>query len=302
MKQMKMISALLACVFLICAPAFGEQLSNVDLSERINKLEEQMKQGILPAGWAERVTLSGAIELEAGYERLEFDDPAMEEEESSDFSLATVELGVDVKIMEHVSGFALFKYEDDEDVFVDEGFILLEGNEAFPLYLKAGKLYVPFGKFESNMISDPLTLELGETRETAVEIGFSHYGFYSAVYAFNGDVDKEDEENHIDNFGAALGYAMETEAFTLDVGVSWINNIVDADFNTDVMEEEGEVINEMGMDFALRDYVPGFGVHAVLTAGPVTLIGEYITMLDESEWSMSDMEPGAMEIVGNQRH
>jgi len=34
--------------------------------------------------------------------------------------------------------------------------------------LTAGQLYVPFGAFETGLISDPLTLEIGETRESTV--------------------------------------------------------------------------------------------------------------------------------------
>jgi len=177
---------------------------------------------------------------------------------------------------------------------VDEGYILLDGGDEIPLYLKAGEMYVPFGSFESNMISDPLTLEMGETRETALEIGFESNGFYGALYAFNGDVDKDDEDSHVDNYGAKAGYGVETDAFSLDVGVSWINNIADSDglggfekFVTGMKESKH-------VAFALRDYVPGVGFHGILAFGPFTFIGEYVTLLDEPEWNVTDIVSGSM--------
>jgi hypothetical protein len=48
---------------------------------------------------------------------------------------------------------------------------------------------VPFGTFETHLVSDPLTLEIGETNETAVVAGFARGGFGGAVYVFNGDSD-----------------------------------------------------------------------------------------------------------------
>jgi len=63
------------------------------------------------------------------------------------------------------------------------GTITLGNMEMFPVYLTAGKMYVPFGNFESNMIQDPVTLEIGETRESAGQVGFEHSGFYGSAYA-----------------------------------------------------------------------------------------------------------------------
>lgn len=118
----------------------------------------------------DKVTLSGAIEVEAGYSS-DFADV-----DTSEISLATAELGIDAAINDWTTGHALFKWDDDE-LFVDEGFITLGGTDAVPVYLTAGLLYVPFGVYETNMISDPLTLEIGETQESAVQVGVDIKGF-----------------------------------------------------------------------------------------------------------------------------
>ena len=71
------------------------------LSERVAEVESALeKMG---------VTLSGAIEVEAA-----FTDDERESGETSDITLATVELGVDVNPVKHVSGHVLFLFEEDD--------------------------------------------------------------------------------------------------------------------------------------------------------------------------------------------
>jgi hypothetical protein len=274
---MKKSLLLLVCVFTagICSPAFAESWSNHELTERLMRLEEKAGLGDPAGSWFDSVAVSGVLEAEAGYEK--FDPAEGEEEKSSDAVLATMELGVEAALNEYVSGQAVILWEEDdtEPVDLDTGVITITGGEGFPGFFSAGKMYVPFGSFESSMISDPLTLELGETRESALLFGFGIDGLYGSVYVFNGDVDKADKDSHIDNFGANAGYAVETDDFSFDVGGGYINNILDSD-------GLGDVAGEMEGD--LEDYVGGLAAHAVFSMGPVTLIGEYVTALDEAEF------------------
>ncbi|SMC39212.1 Phosphate-selective porin O and P [Desulfocicer vacuolatum DSM 3385] len=285
----KWFQALFCGLMLFCITSMGwaEELSNFALGERITQLEEKMKGGggALP-GWLDRISMSGVIEVEAGFESLDFDNPAAEDEDSSDFSLATVELGIEGEISEHVSGSLLLLYEDGEDIVFDEAFITLTGGENLPFYLKAGELYVPFGSFESNMISDPLTLEIGETRETALEVGYEIAGFYCAAYLFNGDVDEVDGDNDVDNFGLNAGYALETDAMSLDMGISYINNLLDSDGMGDIVDGSGA---------ALDEYVGGVALHGVFNFGPLTVIGEYVGATDEPEWNYANGTTGEGE-------
>ncbi len=256
----------------------AEELSNYELTERIKNLEKQAGISGISHRWTDRIALSGVLEAEAGFESIDFADPAMEDEDASDAVLATMEFGVDAVINEYVSGHALFLWEEDdtEPIDLDEGFISLTRGEGCPAYLTAGKMYVPFGNFESNMISDPLTLELGETRESAIQAGLEMNGFYGSVYLFNGDIDEAGEDSHMDNFGGSAGFAMENEDFSLDAGVSYINNILDSDGLGDTVAES-MAASGTGLD----EYAAGLGAHAIVTAGPVMFIGEYITALEE---------------------
>ena len=285
---------------------------NKHLLQRIQRLEEQVasqgeKQAVVQEADEEKsflqvindhVELSGLVEVEAASWSVD-DNGFFEDDDGSDVSLATVEIGLDVQLSDWSSGHLLLLYEEGEEdghIIVDEGTITLGNLDKFPLYLTAGKMYVPFGSFESCMISDPLTLELGETNDTAVQIGFEAAGFYGSVYAFNGDINEEGENDDIDTFGANLGFAMEKDAIGLDVGVDYINNIGDTDGLGDHLADRTEEIDlalhgggfvttEVGIDGAdeIDDYVDGLSLHAILAMGPFTLIGEYVAALDDFE-------------------
>lgn len=286
---------------LMASSVCARELSNYELLERITALESQLsgvsvavEQNSSLESWANRITLSGVIEVEVGYENIDYDDPTKNDEDSSDISLATVELGVDVAITDHVSGSVLLLFEEGEgSIDIDEAFIMYDGEEDNPLFARGGMLYVPFGDFSSNMISDPLTLEVGETRDSAVEVGFNHGGFYSSVYVFNGDIDEAGDDSHIDNFGVNVGYGMESDDFSMDFGMSYINNILDSDGLGDDFEDKMAEAEDAGALLELDEYVGGFGAHVVVGVAGFSVIGEYIAAMDDPEYVLN----GAKEEV-----
>jgi hypothetical protein len=257
----------------------GGAEGQLGLPERIRRVEEKLeqKQERVLAKWADKITLSGLIEAEGYYEDYDYDTPAEKDEDSSDITLATVELGIDVDIIKHVKGHLLFLWEEDdtEPVDVDEGYITLDGEDVVPLYLNVGKLYVPFGNFESHFISDPLTLELGETRESALTVGYVNECMDLSVSAFNGDIDETGEDNHIETYVAAASFSVPEEVisnFGITGGVSYISNIADSDSLQD----------EIDSDTGIRDYVDGFNAFlSVSFMDKFFLECEYLGALDE---------------------
>lgn len=278
--------------------AFSD-ISNCELEQKIKRLEEQINKtsgagegSSFVQAIVDRVSISGAVEVELGFEN------GYDDEDSSDITLATAELGIDAEIIDWVNGHILFCWDDDADEFeVDEATITLGNLEIYPVYFTAGKMYVPFGSYETNMISDPLTLELGETRESALQVGFEMSGFYGSVYAFNGDIDEDREDDQIGCFGANAGYAYEIDDISIDIGLGWINNLVDSNGWGDTVEEEMEAAEEIGIAFSLKDYVSGFAAYAIFNYGPFTLIGEYVGATEDSEWNI-DAEPATMTAYG----
>ncbi len=126
------------------------------MEDRVRHLEEAIGAGGEGRSWFDRIDISGLIEIEAMHHQADSSDPAAADEEESDIDLATVEVALDAAVSDHVDGHVLFKYEED-DLFVDEGFITLSGIDNFPVFLTAGRQYLPFGNYDSHFVTDPLT-------------------------------------------------------------------------------------------------------------------------------------------------
>jgi len=249
----------------------GAPVSDQALKEKIHQLyvqEQNKKKEGMTSMINDHVSFSGLIEVEASA------GEDIEGASTSNVELATVELGFDARANDWTSGHVLVLYEEggDDKVLIDEAFITLGNTEQFPLYLTAGRMYVPFGKFETNMISDPLTLEIGETQETALQLGFAVQGAHGSFFAFNGDTNEGGGDSQIEQYGANLGYLYEQEGFSMDVGISYVNSMGDSDGLSEFLAEE---------NLLEADYVGGLGVYAIASVGPISLIGEYITALDD---------------------
>jgi len=281
--------------------ASGAEQPNKELTDRVSQLEEQMKTKSLPEKIGKKIKFSGAIEAQASYEHLQSGDPSADGQDSSNMSLSKAKLGVDVDIDRYVSGRVLFLWEEDdnEPVTVDEGYILLGGKDDMPAWLKAGKIYVPFGNFKSNMISDSLPRVAGETRKSAIVGGIDHEsGLNAAVYAFNGDLDVDEDDDNIRNFGAKIGYTIQKEDLTIDAGASYIDNLFGSKGLKDATDRETEAALRKGFSVKLHDKVPGMSIHTAVKIAGFSFLGEYMTMLDDPEVDLEDIVPGTLSGMG----
>jgi hypothetical protein len=283
--QMKKMILLLSCLILVCVQAGpimaqesmpsdqAEQTTKVggvkSLEDRIEQLEDAIKRKPESDKWYDRLQFSGLIEVEASHGKTDFKDPAVEDEKTSDVDLATVELVVDAKIAAHVDGHVMFKYEDD-DLFVDEGYIILVGTESFPAYLIAGRQYIPFGNFDTHFVTDPNTLILGETNEGAVVAGYRFGGEMVdvSVGAFNGNAKESGKDDTIDSF---VGSIVVNPFENLMFGASYTSNLAGSDtFNTVVVDPDN-----------LDSLVGGWSAFVSFKfLERFKLIGEYVGALD----------------------
>ena len=218
--------------------------------------------------WFKSMEIGGVVEVEAARET------DYEGETSMSADVSTVELGIAAQIHDWVAAEAVLLYEGedtDDKLEVDEAFVVVAPPEG-SWSLTAGQHAVPFGVFDTNLISDPLTLEIGEATETAVTFGGESGGFHAAVFAFDGD-NKRSDKDRLTGFGAALGYSMEGEESGWGVNLSYINDIGDANGLGDAIAE--------GNDGNVADHVAGWAASFGLGYGDVSLIGEYVAALDE---------------------
>ncbi len=269
MGNKKWIMVAVAALFLAGAPALAADRMSA-LEERLQKLERTVADKASAGGWPANLSLSGTVEVEGSFTHNDAADPAADDTDESDVDLGKVELGLKAKIAKYVTGEVVFLYEDD-DLTVDEGFIVLGAEEGVPFYLKAGKMVVPFGNYETHFISDPLTLELGETNEGAAVIGFANEMFDISLGAFNGDIEENgDRDNHIDAWTAAASVSLPFATF----GASYISTLAEGGLEDDIADNAG----------TLREQVPGYSVFAsIALMEKIFIEAEYVAAADEFE-------------------
>ena len=231
------------------------------------KQATEQASGSRGGGWFSDIEIGGVVEVEAGW-----NDPYTGDS-TSDVVVATVEVGIAAQINDWVASEIVFLYEeDDTDLEVDVATITIADPDG-PWFVTSGQQYLPFGTYETNMISDPLTLEIGETRESAVLVGIENDGFTAAVYVFNGD-NKKDGDDRIDNFGAVAGFAQEGENGGFAVNIGYINDIGDSDALQDAIADN---LSSNDVD----DHVAGWSIDGLFSSGPFVVIGEYTAALDD---------------------
>ena len=245
--------------------------------------EQSSKVATADDGWFNNIEISGLTEVEVGYNDPDSGDT------TSDIVLATQELGIAAEVTEWVSAEAVLLYEeDDTDLEFDIATVTIADPNG-PLYATGGMFYVPFGTFETHLISDPLTLEIGEIRESSVLAGFESNGFAGGVYVFNGDLEKNGE-SQIDSFGAFAGYSQENENTSFAFNIGYITDIGDTDSLQDAIQDN--------LDAAMVEYddhVGGFSIDGMFAYGPFTLIGEYIMATDDFEFNELAFEADGAE-------
>ncbi|HKL49480.1 MAG TPA: LbtU family siderophore porin [Desulfuromonadales bacterium] len=263
-------------LLLLAIPALVSARDGID--ERIEHLEERQaeiyhtlagkKQAGLRSAITEKITISGLIEVEAGVAETHFTDAETVSE--SDIILATAQLGLGVELAEGITGDLILLYEEDAtDLEVDEAAINFN-NEVW--FGRLGQQYVPFGVFHSHFISDPLILELGETRETALLAGYGNDIVSISAYMFNGDAEKEtDREDHIRDWGLSL---RSTPIEDLTVGASYISDLADSD---------AEIVGD-----TFEERVGGWSAFFTIEPGSFHVTGEVLGA--DSKFSAADLD------------
>ncbi len=276
--MLKKIGVLLAFTAAILFTVSLAQASDIDtrgelesLRSRLEKLEgkeagvageeeEESRFSIFTGG--KSLTFWGSIEVEASYDKIESG------EESSDIVLATAQLGTDIQITDRIGGHIVFLFEEDdtEPIAVDEGNISIHFNDNSGVAL--GRLYVPFGNFNSHMISDPFTLELGETSASAIVGRYGNDMFEVQMGVFNGDIDTADDTNNIDTVVASLRV---TPMAGIESGVSYIGDLT----------ESNSEFYKVGAPADLEDNVAGIAGFISLEYGNFYFDAEIVGALDD---------------------
>ncbi len=214
---------------------------------------------------APAIDWSGLLEIEAAYE-----DPR-EGGAASDLAVATAELGATAQLQERTQATVVLLSEDNEEIEVDQAHIQMR-DASGAWGLRAGRFYLPWGDYTTYTVSDPLTLRLGETRETAVEGTFRRGGLTARAYAYNGEL-QPDGEDRIDSGGVSLAQRVHVGGATLTAQAGYTSSLGDAD-------ELQAAINEATGSYMVDETVGAWDASLRLEGDRLSLIGEYMAAVE----------------------
>ena len=243
--------------------------------------------------WTKRISLSGLVEVE--YSNSETYAGA----NTSDVTMATMELGIEAKVNKSMTANIVLLEEDDDGSSdeVDQAYVTYANPEKSALVFRGGRMAVPFGVFATNVVSDTLTLEMGETKEAALQLGYEADGFSAAFYLFNGETNeataKAAGDNEAEQYGVNLGYSMKTDKMGLNVSVGYISSIGDSDGisgNSNFSNKD-----------SLTKYIGGMTAYMGYERGPFSLNVEYLGATDkfastELAFKSQGAEPSAYNV------
>ena len=214
-----------------------------------------------------KLMIWGSVALNGVYSKEEGTD-------ESDLAVSEAQLGFMPMINDKIGAHFVLLYEDGEDIAVDEANITLsQYGEGMGFNFVGGLQYLPYGNYSSSMISDPLTLELGETSETAVVFGWANELVSVRVGAFNGDVDAGDDDDVIDSLVASLEI---NTSYGITVGASYISDLAESGIELIQPDLGGSISHYV-------DSVAGASLFVTAEYGMFVVNAEYVLALDDFE-------------------
>lgn len=149
-----------------------------------------------------------------------------------------------------------------------------------PWSLAVGRQFLPFGVFDTRMISEPLTLEVGETNEIAWNLGWGSGALQAAVFGYNGD-DGLGSAGGLAGYGGAVSVSLEREESAVALNLALTSDFGYADNVLSVLADAAPGRQPAGR-------VAGLAAYGSWRYGAVTIIGEYLGALDS--YAAGEME------------
>jgi len=241
----------------------------------------------------------------------------------SDFFLSGGELDSFVELTPWVNGILAMAYDggtnetdtrrvSNSNMYLDKGFVTIGNFHKSPFYGSMGQMYVPFGRYQSNLIISTLPKYLGKTQARAINIGYVHKPKDNTLIPFiNAYVFKGDSQYGNTNIAKQYGLDAElwygNDDWDNEYGVSYIANMADAMGMQDngVMDDDYfQGFDDSSDTEKIVHAVPAADAYVSLTYHQYNLLAEYVTALKQfSEQAMTfnshGAKPSAFNIEGD---
>jgi len=202
---------------------------------------------------------------------------------STDLDLTRAEIDVLANMSPWVTGLMAIAYDNapllpapgglrvaNSRFFLSRGFVTVGNLNQSPVYASFGQMYVPFGRYASNLLSPPATLKLGRTTGRAFLLGYDQGGLSAAAYTFHGD--GFDRDTGLNQWGVNISYNRAYQDYNSNIGAGYIADIIDAKG----MRNEWMACGSGSTTGVLAKRVPAMDFHGEFSKGPYDLFAEYV--------------------------
>ena len=205
-------------------------------------------------------------------------DKSSNSEGVTDFVLDTLDISLDVDVTDNIKFSTVVEYQDGEDLFVDNAFFDVALENEGKLIFSVGKATLPFGKYEGGMITDPLTLELGEMTKTGFGLTYKLMEeICLSAWAFRGEIEEE--------FNDAIFVVDFSPAEGINLGVGFVTDICEGVL-VDYIEAEGDEYESTS----------GVAIWAKFDISEsLTIMGEYVAAIENIQ-ALEEAKPDAWTI------
>ena len=204
-------------------------------------------------------------------------------------SLSNAELDVNALAGSWASAFMSINYTDMstsegnrdplEVLYLKRGFFTLGNLSKFPVYFTMGKIYSPFGKYSSTMLTTPLTLSLGRISTTNAILGVSSHGFSGQVYGYSGSKTTGGSKVFKQG-GLNASYEKDFSKGSVEFGAGLVSNLGDSQGMQDTGNKGSGEFQGFGINGnALKHNVSALNVQGKLEYASFAFIGEYVGAL-----------------------
>lgn len=177
---------------------------------------------------------------------------------------------------------------------LEQGYVQISNFEQSPLFLKLGKFYQDFGRYTIHPITRSLTQSLSESLHTAAQAGFiTKMGFHGDIAAFDTPLNQRRsyptylqvvspsiQGHKTTDYTAALGFDQMNDQLGWGINLGYMYNMVGVNDVTQVVSEY-QSFNVLTSNGTYRNRVAAGTIDAYITSGPFSLIGDYVTAMQD---------------------
>lgn len=230
-----------------------------------------------------RVQFSGTVEASFEADSNPFgqvvDDAGNFETEQKSDLLGQAEFDLSAQVNDWVTGYIHYfsSTEPGSSVEMEQAFIVFGNLDRSPTYASVGREFMSSGSYSTNMVSRPLTREIGRFRANEATLGTIWEGFRANIFGYDNERQlTSDDSKSVDKWGAQIEYFSQMSDFFEDTfsddwsfkaGAAYVNDLSTG--------ESYDTSNVLPTSFEIDHYIPSGNVYARLGYQEWSLMGEY---------------------------